>query len=707
MLEKFVAYVPSIVGILAVSSIVLVRNSNNKINRLFFFLNLTVSIWLTLLLFADTTGSNFRALVLVRSAVAITNIIAATFVIFSYNFPSERKLSARKLTLIWGPMIFLFFASFTPSMVESVSITESGAQLVSSTSLYSAYSLISLIYFISGAIILLRNKKKAGIAQKQQINLVLLGVMIGFFVNLITGYIFTLIGVQGKGNLIGSFSLLAFAVLTSYAIIKHRLFDIRTFVVRSLAYILAISVTALIYVLPAVIVTSYFVNAPLKASTFLLLSAMTLVAAVFFQPLQTRFNKLTNRIFFRDYYDPQEVLDKISSFLVGTVDVRKIEHEVSNILIDSIKPSSINYLLLGEDQLKDKDLLERLLKSHTDIAVFDELKQHSQTALYNAMKERNLAIAARLKTSHKDLGFIVLGFKQSGGIYSEGDKKLLGIVADEIAVGLQNALRFEEIQRFNITLQDKVDDATRELRHVNTRLKELDKTKDEFISMASHQLRTPLTTIKGYLSMVLEGDVGPVTKDERKMIQQAFDSSERMVFLIADLLNISRLQSGKFVIDNKPTDLAKMVEAEVAQLQDTAVNHKLTLSYKKPDSFPMLNLDETKIRQVIMNFLDNAIFYTPAGGSITVLAEATDKEINYTVTDTGLGVPVAEQHHLFAKFYRAGNARKMRPDGTGLGLFMAKKVIAAQGGAIIFKSTEGKGSTFGFSFPRSTVEIKT
>ena len=183
-------------------------------------------------------------------------------------------------------------------------------------------------------------------------------------------------------------------------------------------------------------------------------------------------------------------------------------------------------------------------------------------------------------------------------------------------------------------------------------------------------------------------------------------SAERMVFLIGDLLNVSRLQSGKFVIENKPTDLAKLVGAQVAQLKETAAGHHLTLNFSKPDKFPLLNLDETKIQQVVMNFMDNAIYYTPAGGSITVALEATNSAINYTVTDTGLGVPKAEQHHLFSKFYRAGNARKMRPDGTGLGLFMAKKVIAAQGGAILFKSTEGKGSTFGFSFPRSKVELK-
>jgi signal transduction histidine kinase len=112
-------------------------------------------------------------------------------------------------------------------------------------------------------------------------------------------------------------------------------------------------------------------------------------------------------------------------------------------------------------------------------------------------------------------------------------------------------------------------------------------------------------------------------------------------------------------------------------------------------------LDETKIRQVIMNFADNALHYTQNGGHIQINLEDRGDSIEYTVVDDGLGVPKAEQHHLFTKFFRAGNAKKARPDGTGLGLFMAKKVVVAQGGAIIFKSEEGKGSTFGFTFPKA------
>lgn len=296
---------------------------------------------------------------------------------------------------------------------------------------------------------------------------------------------------------------------------------------------------------------------------------------------------------------------------------------------------------------------------------------------------------------------LLIGAKKDGGEYLPSDISVISSAVNEFALTLENALQFEEIQNFAETLQAKVDDATRKLRRTNEKLKALDETKDEFISMASHQLRTPLTSVKGYVSMVLEEDAGKINKQQRKLLDQAFVSSQRMVYLIADLLNVSRLRTGKFVIEAKPTNLADVIEGEVSQLVETAKARDLTLTYHKPKDFPVLSLDETKTRQVIMNFVDNAIYYTPSGGHITINLEDKGKTIEYTVVDDGIGVPKSEQHHLFSKFYRAGNAKKARPDGTGLGLFMAKKVIVAQGGAVIFHSEEGKGSTFGFSFPKA------
>ena len=304
------------------------------------------------------------------------------------------------------------------------------------------------------------------------------------------------------------------------------------------------------------------------------------------------------------------------------------------------------------------------------------------------------AYVIKLMARQKLVGVMVVGSGSSVHDEQHMNTELLDRLGEAVGVAVDNKLLFDENQH-----------VLGQLQHSNQKLKELDEAKDEFISMASHQLRTPLTSMKGYVSMVMEGDAGKINTMQRKLLDQAFVSSQRMVYLIADLLNVSRLRTGKFIIESKATNLAQLVEEEISQLYETAKGRKLELSYKKPKDFPELVMDETKIRQVVMNFTDNAIYYTPAGGHIHVIVEDKPTTVEFREEDDGLGVPKAEQHKMFTKFYRAGNARKARPDGTGLGLFMAKKVIAAQGGAIIFKSTEGKGSTFGFSFSKNKLAV--
>lgn len=333
---------------------------------------------------------------------------------------------------------------------------------------------------------------------------------------------------------------------------------------------------------------------------------------------------------------------------------------------------------------EDQKYIDKISRDNTDIIrIFDILhKEFNLRSLY----------MTKLRARGRLTGLMVVGLEDS--IPHLDDIELIERLSEPTGIALYNRLLFEENQS-----------VLRQLQQTNDKLQEIDEAKDEFISMASHQLRTPLTSMKGYVSMVLEGDTGPITDPQRSMLQQAFNSSQRMVYLIADLLNVSRLRTGKFLISNKVTDLAMVVESELSQLEETAVARDVRFFYDKPDSFPKVLLDETKIRQVVMNFLDNALYYTPRGGRVLVELKATDNYIEYQVTDTGLGVPKSEQHNLFSKFYRAQNARKMRPDGTGLGLYMARKVIVAQGGTIIFHSVEGEGSTFGFRFPRNKIEI--
>jgi len=687
------------------------KTKEGRYFRLFLF---NLIIWLGFLWIADLLNSN-DSLMFLKLALCAGSFAPLTFFVFCQQFSGKLNRIATSVTAL-ASLLFAML-SLSNLLVVSVESGEIGIKIEDATALYSLQTVYTILAFGASFVWLRIKARKSDDARViNQVRFITYGAILALAVGVIGG------SINASGtNLLSPLAITIFAATGFLAIFRHGLFDIRLVVARSIAYLLTLGIITAIFIFfvfgfYGAVLESHFT----KTVQQMFYVSVTLLLVLTYLPLKRFFDKLTNSLFYQDAYDPQKLLDELNASLVTTIEIDEMLSLASRIIAKHIKTGLCSFVLkpkkgeairiLGHHlNLEENEVepLTTLINTYRHKVVFASNLPSSHAKHLEVMQKHSIMGVSRLATRSGVIGYMLLGDKKSGNLYSTHDSQIIEIISDELAIAVQNALRFEEIQKFNITLQEKIEEATKQLRHANHRLKELDATKDEFISMASHQLRTPLTAIKGYLSMVLEGDMGAVPKKQRDMLQQSFDSAERMVFLIADLLNVSRLQSGKFVIENKPTDLAKMIEAEIAQLQETAKNHHLSLTYKKPSSFPVLNLDETKIRQVIMNFLDNAIYYTPAGGSITVALEATASSVSYTVTDTGLGVPKQEQHHLFNKFYRAGNARKMRPDGTGLGLFMAKKVIVAQGGAIIFKSEEGKGSTFGFSFPRHTMEIKT
>ena len=221
-------------------------------------------------------------------------------------------------------------------------------------------------------------------------------------------------------------------------------------------------------------------------------------------------------------------------------------------------------------------------------------------------KLHKTAVAIPLMQQDREVGILFLG-ERKGRKYSRRNICILESVASELAISIQNALSVEEIKRLNDTLQRKIDESTKELRLTNRQLQRLDESKNEFISMASHQLRTPLTSIKGYLDMLLEGDLGRVSSTQKAVLREAFSSSERMVRLINDFLNVSRLQTGKFVIDKQKTDIAQIVKEEVALLKVVASQRSVKLKVKINKNIPEVKIDAEKIRQVILNMIDNEI----------------------------------------------------------------------------------------------------
>lgn len=691
---------------LLLGTFVLLRNPKQRKGIVFFLVCVFVSLWAVCnYIAADQNFALTFNNVFNRAAFVFGFLAIATGLWFTYVFPIPFKISNIVKNLLILSVIFVSLLSCTTLISGQVTEDVTGLKFSLGPLLF-IYALISLIFLVLLAKNLLKAITKSQGREKQQAIYILIGLSMPIILGLTTNAILPLFTSSFSVAVLGPSFTILFVVTASYAIVRHSLFDIRFFVVRAAAYFLTLFAMTFALVLPVVLLFGHFLNFHPSIGQLALVVLLSVCVLYFLQYVRKLFDRFTSRIFFRYYYDFQDVVDKISDVLVRTSDLEIIQNETTRILKHALRTDTITYVLSAygnEHALAQiKKITDHKFDATTNVIDVDEVKSAGKNIVQNESGE-DMALVVRLRTTEGSLGYLLLGHKQSGEMYASRDVKLLNIIADEIAISIQNALRFKEIQGFNVTLQDKIDDATHKLRDTNKRLKLLDETKDDFISMASHQLRTPLTSVKGYLSLVLDGDAGQISESQRKLLTQAFFSSQRMVFLIADLLNVSRLKTGKFIIERTMVNLADIIEQELAQLVETAKSRGLTLEFHKPEHFPDLNIDETKTRQVIMNFCDNAIYYTPAGGHIQVVLQDLDKSIEWKVVDDGIGVPKEDQHHLFSKFYRAKNAQKARPDGTGLGLFMAKKIIVAQGGAIIFNSQEGKGSTFGFTFPKAGI----
>lgn len=227
---------------------------------------------------------------------------------------------------------------------------------------------------------------------------------------------------------------------------------------------------------------------------------------------------------------------------------------------------------------------------------------------------------------------------------------------------------------------------------------EIDRRKSEFISIASHQLRSPLTGIKWLADMLRKGDLGKLDEKQQKVADQLFDANERLVVLVNELLNVSRLEVGSTKPNPVETDLRALLDGIVADTQPVVASKGQTLDYRAGD-LPKMMIDPLLTREVVANILSNASKYSPDGSTVTLTAEREGDEVHIAVADKGIGIPPADQKKMFQKFFRAENAAKSSITGTGLGLYVVKSVVELQGGKIWFESAVGKGTTFHVTFP--------
>ncbi|MFH0830725.1 MAG: PAS domain-containing sensor histidine kinase, partial [Parcubacteria group bacterium] len=248
---------------------------------------------------------------------------------------------------------------------------------------------------------------------------------------------------------------------------------------------------------------------------------------------------------------------------------------------------------------------------------------------------------------------------------------------------------------------------------------EIDRVKTEFVSLASHQLRTPLSTVSWYTEMLLSGDAGVLKADQKLYVQEVYDANRRMVELVNALLNVSRLELGTFSVEPIPTNLAEQAKTVLKELEHQISEKHLRLSEKYDPALPVLPADPNLISIIFQNLLSNAVKYTPAKGAVSFTLDQAKKgqvfggkkleqdSITIEVKDTGYGIPAKQQHLIFTKLFRADNVKEKGTDGTGLGLYIVKSILDQAGGMIHFVSRQNKGTTFFVSLPLTGMQQRT
>lgn len=275
-------------------------------------------------------------------------------------------------------------------------------------------------------------------------------------------------------------------------------------------------------------------------------------------------------------------------------------------------------------------------------------------------------------------------------------RRFLQSLAGQTALAVQNALLVAELKQQN-----------EEITAANAKLRELDLLKSRFLSVATHELRTPLSVILGYNSMLAEGLEDRLSEEERTTLSESVAACKRLIRLVNSMLDLNQIESGKMQMEFTRQDMRQVISAVVALMQAEAHRRKIHVTLELPARLPRLMLDAERIQQVLINLIGNGIKFTPAGGQIKVAVRQRETSLEVSVCDTGIGIAPADQLHIFDEFSQVSHPAQRRPrEGFGLGLAITKRIVEAHDGSISVASIPGKGSTFRFTLPLQSRQEK-
>ncbi|HEX7456762.1 MAG TPA: ATP-binding protein, partial [Candidatus Nanoarchaeia archaeon] len=695
-------------------------------------------VWTVATFFEDEVRHASTILLLGKIDFSAALLIGYFFLNFALLFSSRthRFLKFSQLPLLTAISAFVLLISFTNLIIRGVESFGENFHFVSGP-FTTIYDLLLITLLLSGVWVLVRRYvTSTGLAKTQS-----LYVMGGFFISTLvavaTAIILPKIFTDNPPILarLGIYGLLFLIGSTTYAIVRHRLLDIEVIIRRSVVYSTLLAILIGMYSLLVSVLNRVFLPGT-AAGAFPKVTDLIAIVIVAFSvdPLRKYIERATDKIFFKARYNAEEIINQLSETLVSEIDLTQLTREIKKVLVESIKVSKVSIYVKSDHRffpiatandfpkqldtsVEKKHLITAYLTDHHEILVLEEaersLKEGKRLHPHLAEAAKTLGkigveVVVPLVVKGRLNGAMFLGEKLSQDIYSGGDLRFLEILSHQAALSLENAKLYEEQKLYGVRLTKEVERATTDLRHANERLKELDKLKDEFMSIASHELRTPMTAIKSYVWLALNGRGGEIGMKVRDYLTKVYDSSERMIAMINDMLNVSRIETGRMQLEIVPVSIQKVLDQVTGDLSARAGEAGIEIKVQKEQIIPLVSTDRDKLAEIFTNLIGNALKFTPKGGTVTVSAQKKGDVVETSVADTGVGISEENIGKLFKKYGKIDESyATMTPStGTGLGLYITKQYLEKMNGNISVKSTVGKGTIFTFSLPIATGAVK-
>jgi len=693
---------------------VYLKNPQSQVTRIFLISSLSFSLAIFISWEGFPYGPKGLSLILPSFHIISYTLIPALFFHFSMIFPKEEEISTQRKPLIYS----VYLPSFVLILLMGIFYWRSIS--LNSLSLFQAYKTLFLyfriylvVYVLLGLLVLYQTYKKLEFLEdKRKIRWIFWGIALGTF-----PFIFlhtlpeVLFGRALVLEVVNYLFMLLIPVSFAFSILRYQAMDIDVVINRSLVYSLLTGFIVGIYLL----VVGFFGEILCRITGYqgtLFPILATLVAALLFAPAKNRIRVLVDKVFYRVRYDYRKAVQKFTR-QVNFAFTRK---ELLNLIlrkIDLLLAVKRALIFLKEDESKGFEIAGSFGFSEEEIG---EIRRDKSSLLAGLLKTKKaqgskgstafreipllpenqrlkkyeIKLSFPLITKEELFGLLLVGKKKSEVKYSPEDMELVSLMVQELAQTLQNVKMRERI------IAEQLE---------KEKLEELNKLRTKFISNVSHDLRTPLTTIRFSVDNMLQGICGEVSDESRKCLQMIKESTLHVSRMIENLLTLSMSESGKITLNQEKLPLAQVVDEAYSMVKILAEKKGINLVKEELEDI-YVYADKHSLLEILLNLLDNAIKYTDFGGGVSVSAKRIkdQKLAELSVTDNGVGIPPEKLEKIFERFHKVTPEGRAGEKGLGIGLDIVRNLVHLHGGEIKVESPvsgTGKGTKFSFTLPQS------